>query len=172
MSAARWPCVDLWRHFNSGSTLFAKAKSIFRERNIYFFGNYNLWPLNIYNGPSWLNSVKLFGKFDWFTIIFFIFLNQSICWWFSIEQSQWIFFRHSLPQSSQHHYFNCLFLRYSYVVKHIYPGIQFRLPCTPPRTIFHGCQIVHWDPLDGKRRCPQKNFGLGYVKLHGFYANP
>ena len=54
----------------------------------------------------------------------------------------------------------------------IYPGIQFRLPCTPPRTIFHGCQIVHWDPLDGKRRCPQKNFGLGYVKLHGFYANP
>ena len=53
-----------------------------------------------------------------------------------------------------------------------YPGIQFRLPCTPPRTIFHGCQIVHWDPLDGKRRCPQKNFGLGYVKLHGFYANP
>ena len=42
----------------------------------------------------------------------------------------------------------------------------------PPRTIFHGCQIVHWDPQDGKRRCPQKNFGLGYVKLHGFYANP
>ena len=42
----------------------------------------------------------------------------------------------------------------------------------PPRTIFHGCQIVHWDPLDGKRRCPQKKFGLGYVKLHGFYANP
>ena len=39
-----------------------------------------------------------------------------------------------------------------------YPGIQFRLPCTPPpRTIFHGCQIVHWDPLDGKRRCPKKN---------------
>ena len=54
----------------------------------------------------------------------------------------------------------------------IYPGIQFRLPCTPPRTIFHECQIVHWDPLDGKRRCPQKNFGLGYVKWHGFYANP
>ena len=42
----------------------------------------------------------------------------------------------------------------------------------PPRTIFHGCQIVHWDPLDGKRRCPQKKNGLGYVKLHGFYANP
>ena len=27
----------------------------------------------------------------------------------------------------------------------------------PPRTIFHGCKIVHWDPLDAKRRCPQKN---------------
>ena len=33
----------------------------------------------------------------------------------------------------------------------------------PPRTIFHGCQIVHWDPLDAKQRCPQKKFGLGYV---------
>ena len=42
----------------------------------------------------------------------------------------------------------------------------------PPRTIFHGCQIVHWDPLDGKRRCPKKKNGLGCVKLHGFYANP
>ena len=42
----------------------------------------------------------------------------------------------------------------------------------PPRTIFHGCQIVYWDPLDAKRRCPQKNFGLGYEKLHGFYVNP
>ena len=42
----------------------------------------------------------------------------------------------------------------------------------PPQDNFHGCQIVNWDPLDGKRRCPQKNFGLGYVQLHGFYANP
>ena len=59
-------------------------------------------------------------------------------------------------------------------------GGKFR-PVTPasnlgylasPRTIFHGCQIVHWDPLDGKRRCSQKIFGLGYVKLHGFYASP
>ena len=42
----------------------------------------------------------------------------------------------------------------------------------PPRTIFHGCQIVHWDPLDAKQRCPKKKFGLGYVLLHGFYGNP
>ena len=59
-----------------------------------------------------------------------------------------------------------------FCIKHLiyYPGIQFRLPCTP-RTSFHGCQIVHWDPLDAKRRCPKK-FGLGYVKSHGFYGNP
>ena len=49
-------------------------------------------------------------------------------------------------------------------------GIQLKLPCTP-RTIFDGCQIVHWEPLDAKRRCPQKN-GMGYVKMHGFYGNP
>ena len=36
-----------------------------------------------------------------------------------------------------------------------YPGIKFRLPCTP-RTIFHGCQIVYWEPLNAKRMCPQK----------------
>ena len=51
-----------------------------------------------------------------------------------------------------------------------YPGIQFRLPCTP-RTIFHGCQVVYWDPLDAKQRCPKK-IGLGYVKMHGFHGNP
>ena len=30
-----------------------------------------------------------------------------------------------------------------------------------PRTIFNGCQIVHLDPLDAKRRCPKINwYGL------------
>ena len=43
-----------------------------------------------------------------------------------------------------------------FVIFPLYPGIQLRLPCTP-RTIFHGCQIVHWDPLNAKRKCPQKN---------------
>ena len=38
-----------------------------------------------------------------------------------------------------------------------YPGIQLSLPCTPLRTICHECQIVHWDPLNAKRRCPQNN---------------
>ena len=26
----------------------------------------------------------------------------------------------------------------------------------PPRTIFHGCQIVHWDPRNAKNFCPQR----------------
>ena len=42
----------------------------------------------------------------------------------------------------------------------------------PSRTIFHGRQIVHWDPLNGKQTCPQKFFGMGYVKMHGFHGNP
>ena len=41
----------------------------------------------------------------------------------------------------------------------MYPGIQFRLACTP-RTIFHGCQIVQWDPLNAKLSCPKKDVGM------------
>ena len=42
----------------------------------------------------------------------------------------------------------------------------------PPRTIFHGCQIVHWDPLDGKRRCPQKKFWFGLCEIAWFLCQP
>ena len=63
-------------------------------------------------------------------------------------------------------------LIFSYIRSTPASNLGYLEPPPPPRTIFHGCQIVHWDPLDGKRRCSQKNFGLGYVKLHGFYANP
>ena len=28
--------------------------------------------------------------------------------------------------------------------------------------------IVQWDPQNVKRSSPQKNFGMGYVKMHGF----
>ena len=38
-----------------------------------------------------------------------------------------------------------------------------------PRTIFHGCQIVHWDPWNVKRWCPKK-IAMGYVKMHGFHG--
>ena len=29
------------------------------------FEKYNLWPLNLYNGPPWLYCIKLYGKFQW-----------------------------------------------------------------------------------------------------------
>ena len=38
----------------SGSAQFAKTNEISGKEMLIFFGNYNLWPLNIYNGPSWL----------------------------------------------------------------------------------------------------------------------
>ena len=28
------------------------------------------------------------------------------------------------------------------------------------------------NPLDPKRRCSYKNFGMGYVKMHDFHGNP
>ena len=46
-------------------------------------------------------------------------------------------------------------LVFTEIVMILYTSIQFRLTCTP-RTILHGCQIVHWDTLDEKRRCPKK----------------
>ena len=49
-----------WRprwNIASGSTLFAKTKWIFREWNRIFFESYNLWPLKIYNGSSWLYCI-------------------------------------------------------------------------------------------------------------------
>ena len=46
----------------------------------------------------------------------------------------------------------------------IYPIVQLRLPCTS-RTIVHGCQIVYWDPLNGKRSCPQNIFVWAMCKI-------
>ena len=60
-----------------------------------------------------------------------------------------------------------LFHVVSWVYLQFYPGIQFRLPCNQDN--FYGCQIVHWDPLNAKRSCLQNNFGMGYVKMHGFH---
>ena len=39
-----------------------------------------------------------------------------------------------------------------------------------PRTIFHGCQIVHWYP-QMRNEGVLKN-GMCYVKMHGFHGNP
>ena len=41
-----------------GFLLFAMTKLIFNERKTIYFGNNNVWFLNIYNGPSLLNFVE------------------------------------------------------------------------------------------------------------------
>ena len=65
-------------------------------------------------------------------------------------------------------------IRLVYYCLGLYPSIQFRLPFTPPPppSIFYGCQIVHLDPLDVKRMCPQIKFGMAYWKMHSFHDNP
>ena len=60
----------------------------------------------------------------------------------------------------------------SIILRSIYTPASNLGYLAPPRTIFHGCQIVHWDPLDGKRRCPLKKIGLGYVKIAWFLWQP
>ena len=61
------------------SALFAKTKPIFRERNLTLcFRDYNMQHLNIYNGPSRLNCIKLNGKlycFFLFDLILYVLVN-------------------------------------------------------------------------------------------------
>ena len=54
----------------------------------------------------------------------------------------------------------------------MYPEVHFDLPCNPTGTIFHGYQIVQFDPLNANKNVPQKMFGFGYAKMHGFHGNP
>ena len=49
-------------------------------------------------------------------------------------------------------------------------GLRYDLSCTP-RALLNSCQIVQWDPQSMKRSSPQKKFGMGYVKMHGFHGN-
>ena len=42
----------------SGSTLFCSEKEI----QFYLFGNYNLWHLDIYNGPTHVYCIKPEGR--------------------------------------------------------------------------------------------------------------
>ena len=53
----------------------------------------------------------------------------------------------------------------------IYPGIQLRLPCIPQDN-FEWVQKCSLGPPGCETKVSSKNFGLGYVKLHGFYGNP
>ena len=47
----------------SGSSLFVKTKKIFRQNNTIFFENYNLSPLDMYNGLSQVYCIKPDGSF-------------------------------------------------------------------------------------------------------------
>ena len=59
---SRWNATQC--DISLGSAQFARTKSIFRERNTIFFGNYILWPLNIYNGLSWLYCYNVCSFMD------------------------------------------------------------------------------------------------------------
>ena len=37
-------------------------KKVFRERNLILFGNLNLWPLKLFNGPSQVYCIKPEGR--------------------------------------------------------------------------------------------------------------
>ena len=41
-----------------------------------------------------------------------------------------------------------------------------------PGQFFMGTKLFIGTPLNGKRRCPPKYFGIGYAKMHGFHGNP
>ena len=82
----------------------------------------------------------------------------------------WAFGVHKPPKTGFHAWRpnNSLLLLWNYIGKlkeqKVYPGNQFKLPCAPPpRTFLHGCQIVHWDPLNAKRSCPKQKIGMGYL---------
>ena len=47
---------------SSGSSLFAMTKIDLNRKKFYAFSKFFMWPPNMCNGPSWLNSTKLYGK--------------------------------------------------------------------------------------------------------------
>ena len=83
------------------------------------------------------------------------------------------FFKHEIHLISykfEHFQQNCLKI-YPFSASKLYPGIQFRLPCTPG-TIFHGCQFFYWDPSGWETKVSPQKIGFGYVKTHGVHGNP
>ena len=49
----------IFKDFSRQSCIFKYFSSLSEPWNsLGFFRNYNLWPLNIYNGPSWLYCIK------------------------------------------------------------------------------------------------------------------
>ena len=51
--------------FHQGPHCLIRQNRSSEKRIQQFFENYNSWPLNIYNGPSWLYCMYLYGKFHW-----------------------------------------------------------------------------------------------------------
>ena len=51
----------------------------------------------------------------------------------------------------------------------IYPGIQFRFPCTPGQ-FFMGAKLFIGTPCM-RNEVVLKKIGMGYVKMHGFHGN-
>ena len=48
------------QHFYQGMHCLLRHKSSSEKENINLFGNFNLWRPSIYNGPSWINCIKLY----------------------------------------------------------------------------------------------------------------
>ena len=67
-------------------------------------------------------------------------------------------------------YLQSTWLSMKFILLIYYPGIQFRLPCTPPGQFFMGAKLFIGTPWMGNEGVLKK-IGLGYMKLHDFYAN-
>ena len=52
----------------------------------------------------------------------------------------------------------------------IYPGNKIRLPCNPGH--FSWVPNKSLAPPECEMKLSSKEFGMGYVKMHGFYGNP
>ena len=44
----------------------------------------------------------------------------------------------------------------TFTVSRITPHSNFGYFAPPTEQFFHGCQIIHWDPLSAKQSCPKK----------------
>ena len=67
---------------SSGSTLFVKVKKIFRPKNTIFFENYNLTPLDMYNGLSQVYCIKPKGKIHSQRVKGMFFFLSCVCYSF------------------------------------------------------------------------------------------
>ena len=132
------------------------------DKKMLFFLIYNPTTLDIYNGPYqvYLSSQKE----ESISIQFVNICSESFK---LVYQTKCAI---TLVKKWQPGHNACQFLTiFSSILK--YPGIQFRLPCSPPGQFFMGAKLFIGTPWMGNEGVLKKN-GLGFVKLHCFYANP